>query len=103
MKKFSVEISPQVQNDLLNAMEYYDTISKSISLHLYVDFKNAIKSITLHPYLQIRYDVMRCIPLTKFPFMLHFAIDESKSMIMVYALIHTSKDPDQAWINYKKD
>jgi len=103
MKKFSVEISPQVQNDLLNAMEYYDAISKTISLNLYVDFKKAIKTLTLNPYLQIRYVTIRCFPLRKFPFMLHFAIDESKSVILVYALIHTSKDPDQVWINFKKD
>jgi|GEM_PF-5832845 len=47
MKKISVEISPQVQNDLLNAMEYYDAISGRLSVQHITTERKALKRIVV--------------------------------------------------------
>ena len=56
------------------------------------------KAIQLNPFYGIRYDDVHCLPLKKFPAMVHYNIDEMKKIIIVRAVINTNKDPDTYWL-----
>jgi toxin ParE1/3/4 len=62
----------RVYLDLDEALEYYLKFSKKTEASFYDSFKNAIKAVKLNPYYQIRYGNIRCFPLKKFPFLIHF-------------------------------
>ena len=96
MRKFNIEINPRVEKDLLNSIDYYKKINKKIATNFLKDFKNTIALLKQNPNYQVRYKEVRCIPLKNYPFMLHFKTYEN--LIIVYALIHTSLNPNENWI-----
>ena len=98
MKKFNIEIIPRVANDLLNSLDYYEKISKKVSTNFLNAFKQTLSKIKRNPNLQIRYNEVRCIPLNNYPFMLHFKIYEKDKLVVIYALIHTSLNPNDYWV-----
>jgi len=57
--------------------------------------KERINKLPLNPFaFAIRYDNVRCVLVEKFPYMLHYRIDEKESIIEIIALFHTSRNPD---------
>jgi hypothetical protein len=49
----------------------------------------------------IRYADVRCMLVKKFPFMVHFTIDENQKLVEVFAVHHTSRNP-KIWEERKK-
>jgi hypothetical protein len=41
----------------------------------------------------IRYVGVRCLLIKNFPFLVHFTIDETNSLVKVFAIFHTSRNP----------
>jgi toxin ParE1/3/4 len=40
---------------------------------------------------------VRCLPLKKFPAMIHFTIDEKANAVVVWAVLNTYLDPKKHW------
>ena len=51
------------------------------------------KMLEHSPFFAIRYDEVHCLPMRKFPYMLHYTLDEGAGEIIVRALFHTSLNP----------
>ncbi|MCD4681595.1 MAG: type II toxin-antitoxin system RelE/ParE family toxin [Bacteroidales bacterium] len=49
----------------------------------------------------IRYENVRTAVLNVFPFMIHYSIDEKNQIVVVLAVLHTSRNPD-IWGKIKK-
>lgn len=45
----------------------------------------------------MRYENVRCVPIRKFPYMIHFIVEEEKKRIVVIGIFNTCWDP-QKWI-----
>ncbi|MCB0760327.1 MAG: type II toxin-antitoxin system RelE/ParE family toxin [Flavobacteriales bacterium] len=94
---FALLVDPRALRDIQNAIDYYDNQQP----HLGKRFENALNRTLLvletNPYFRIRYDDVRCIPVKKFPFLVHYTVNERGQSITVHAVFHTSLDP-QKWI-----
>ena len=92
---YTVKIRKEALADIQEIVAWYE-VQK---LGLGGDFKIIVtKRIDLletfpHTYC-IRYDKIRCIPLEKFPYMVHYTIDEEKSKVEVLAVISTHRSPE---------
>ncbi len=83
--------------DIELAEDYYYRISPDLAnrfLEMLVATEHEIKSVV---HFQIRYDDVRCRKMHVFPFMYHYVLDENEQII-VYGIIHTSKNPDEYWL-----
>jgi hypothetical protein len=96
--RFSISISSAALLDIESAKNYYEEKQKGLGIRFGKTIRNSISSLPKQPYFQIRYSDIRCKPIPKFPFMIHFSIDETKNRINIYGVIHTSKNPAQTWI-----
>jgi len=57
--------------------------------------KKQINSLKKNPYLfSIKYSGIRCRKIDKFPFLIHYNIDEDLKIVTVLAVIHTSRSPE---------
>jgi 1-deoxy-D-xylulose 5-phosphate reductoisomerase len=56
-------------------------------------FNKHLASLEKNPFFQVRYDQVHCLPLNKFPFMVHFTVDKNENSVIVRAVFHTSVDP----------
>ncbi len=95
---FSIAILPSALNDIQKAIEYYDEQQIGISEKFESEVNQLFLSLQKNPFYQIRYKKIHCLPLKKFPFMIHYIVDEKTSTIYVRAILHTSLNPDEYWL-----
>ena len=48
-------------------------------------------------FFQIRYNGIRCLPVRKFPFLIHYIVDEKQNEVYIISVFHTSKD-NHEWL-----
>jgi plasmid stabilization system protein ParE len=95
---FKVKIEPEARLDIQEAITWYNKQQKGLGKKFHADLLKHIDSLTKNPHFEIRYDTVHCLPLKKFPFMVHFTIDDAEKLVAVRAVFHTSLNPN----NWKK-
>jgi toxin ParE1/3/4 len=90
---FSIVIDPRAIKDIQEAINYYDEQQIGLGAKFEALINKHLSALEKNPYFQIRYANVRCLSLNKFPFMVHFTIDEENKLIEVRAVFHTSRDP----------
>lgn len=97
---YEVLLDPRAVSDIQQAIDYYEDQRLGLGKAFEMTIDEKINSLTINPFFGIRYDYVRCLPIEKFPFMLHFSLNEEKQMVIIHAVIHTSRNP-KIWV--KKD
>ena len=91
------KVNPQAKIDIQEQIHFYNDKQVGLGKRFHNDVKTTFKSILKNPFYQIRYNNVRCLPLKKFPAMVHYTLDENKKQITIRAVFHTSQAP-QRWI-----
>ena len=94
---WKVEFSPESLSDVQNALSYYLEKGVQTGEAFIQELEKGVGSLQINPYYQIRYKEIRCLPLIKFPFMIHFELDEKKKQVKILGCIHTSLNPANSW------
>lgn len=94
--KFTLVVDSRVIKDVQEAIDYYDEQQVGLGKQFEAVFNKHLLMLEKTPFFRIRYDDIRCLPMKKFPFMIHFSVDEVQNLIIVRAVFHTSRDP-RAW------
>lgn len=97
MNSWKVIYSKEAENHIKQAVEYYNNKSEGLGSRFYEKIKVADIKLKSNPYFQVRYNIIRCLPLEVFPYMIHFEIDETRKLIKVYAVISTYVNPTINW------
>ena len=90
-------LTKRAQQDIHKAALHY----KEIQISLGKDFIHEVRLIGAflrkHPFaFQVRNNPpVRCAPLRKFPFMMHYIPVEKTNQIVVLALLHTHDNPEK--------
>ena len=98
---YSLVIDPNAIQDIQQAIDYYDEQQTGLGKRFESALNKRLITLEKNPFFTIRYDQVRCLPMKKFPFMVHFTIDEKQSIVTIRAVFHTSLDP-QKWDKRKK-
>lgn len=93
-------IDEEALQDVADAYDYYLNRSAKVANEFYMDWIQSVHVLKLNPNFRIRYKSIRCLPLLKFPFMIHFEVNEMNREVNVFALIHTHRDPE---VNYLRE
>ncbi len=99
---FKILISKDALSDIQSAKKWYE--SKSIGLGKRFEKQTAtqIDNLKNNPYiLEIRYNNVRCVQVKKFPFLIHYFIEENIHTINIMAIFHTSRKP-KIWKERRK-
>lgn len=94
---YKVVIDQRAISDIENPMNYYRNISQKTMLGFYSNLQNKLKGLAISPYHQIRYKKVRCLPLIKYPFMIHFTVDESRNQVIILAVLNTYQNPESSY------
>jgi plasmid stabilization system protein ParE len=85
---------PAVKNDILNAVDYYKTISPKLAKQFLLRIREAKLYIDSTPLgFQIKYREVRTLMLKQFPFHIHYLVAEANKQIIILAIIHAYKNP----------
>ena len=91
--RFNVLFEPNAKMDIQDAISWYNQRSKGLGKKFYTFLRAEIERLCQNPYYQIKYDNVRCLPLRRFPFMIHYTIDQTNSMVIIRAVFNISMDP----------
>lgn len=97
-KKFTVLFQNEALLHLQKAIDYYNIQQPKLGKRFALIVKKTANQLEINPFFQIRYDNIRCLPVDKFPFMLHFIVNEEQKWVRIYAILHTSLNPEENWI-----
>ena len=93
--RFQLKIDTDALNDIQETFEWYETQLKGLGLRYKTQAKKQINSLKKDPYLfSIKYNEIRCRKIEKFPFLIHYLINENTKTVTVYAVFHTSRNPE---------
>ena len=93
MKKYKIYIDKYAFADIENAASWYNNQQQGLGTRFIKETKLQINSLKVHPHkCSIRYSNIRCLLTKKFPFLIHYKIDETNAFVEVYAVIHTSRN-----------
>lgn len=95
MKSFKVLFDPESRQDLQEAITWYNHQKKGLGTEFYYAVREEIERLRLNPFFQYRYDNVRCVPVRRFPFMIHFTVEEEKGIVVIRAIFNTSLDPSR--------
>ena len=92
--KFKVIFHPEVANDIQEAIDWYNFKQNGLGNRFLIAVKKQLKILeksALH--YAVRYDNIRCMPLHKFPFMIHFRVNDNQRIVNVEAIFNTNRNP----------
>lgn len=91
---FSVVSKPAVRVDVLNAVAYYKNIYPELVKQFLFRLREANVYISRTPLgFQVKYKNVRTLLLKQFPFHIHYLINDSQKQIIILAIIHAYKNP----------
>lgn len=89
---YSVVLDPIALKDIQKGVDYYDDQQIGLGEKFEATVNKHMLSISKNPFFQSRYDNVHCLPLKKYPYMIHYTINETDKIVTVRAVFHTSLD-----------
>lgn len=96
--KFKIKIGPEASDDIQQGIDWYNKKQKGLGRKFYKEVNQHFQTLKINPFFQVRYKNVRCLPLQKYPYMVHFTLNEEEKTVSVLAVINTSQHPD-VWPN----
>jgi plasmid stabilization system protein ParE len=92
---FKVLILEEAKRDIKEARTYYKKIFPSLSKRFTADLKNTITGIQDRPFSWgFRFDKFRTANFSVFPYQVHYVIVEVDRSIVIFAVLHSYRNPD---------
>lgn len=92
---FTIDIDPKAIQDIQKAIEYYDEQQIGLGEKFEQTLHKHLTTLEKNPFFRVRYDNVHCLPLKKFPYMVHFSINQNNKIITIRAVFHTSLNPEK--------
>jgi hypothetical protein len=99
MSSYQIKIEERALLDIQQGFDYYEEQQPNLGVRFNNSIFQAFEILRQSPFYQIRYDSFRCLPINKFPFMIHNEVEETSKTIIVYAVINTYRNPSSSWID----
>jgi plasmid stabilization system protein ParE len=94
MKKYRIKIASDALSDIREIKYWYDSQKISLGNTFKDTVIKQINGLTENPQIfAIRYEEIRCMLVRKFPYMVHFYINQKISIVEVLAVISTDRNP----------
>ena len=92
-KKFKLKIEPKAKIDIQDNISWYNKQQKGLGRKFHKEVKEYLDSLKANPFYELKYDNIRCLPLKKFPFTIHFSVNEDERFVIARSVFKTSQDP----------
>lgn len=94
MTEYIVKVDTDALSDIRKATTWYNEQVLGLGSRFQIQVKLQINSLKINPNgYGIRYADVRCMLIKKFPFLVHFTVDETNLFVKVFAVVHTSRNP----------
>lgn len=92
---YHLKIDIDALGDIQETFEWYEMQLKGLGLRYKNQTKRQINSLKKAPHLfSIKYNEIRCRKIEKFPFLIHYEINEETKTVNIFAVFHSSRNPE---------
>ena len=92
---FKVIYADEFYDDIQNAVDFYNSRGKSLGTRFFKAVEIQISKIKSNVSgFQVRYNNVRCIPLNKFPYTIHYRLVTETNTIMIIAIFCDFRNPE---------
>jgi len=91
--RFSVRIDPDAFEDIQEGITYYNQQRSGLGVKFHKMIMSHFKTLESNPYFKVRYDKVHCIPVKKYPYMIHYTLEKANRLIIIHGVINTNRDP----------
>lgn len=92
--RYKITLLKEAHLDIKEIIKWYNEEKEGLGKLFYESLKTKLNYIQQNPlHCQVSYRDVRNILLNKFPYQIHFKIDESAKSIIIFAVTHTSRNP----------
>jgi toxin ParE1/3/4 len=94
VKKFRFVYSPLALQDIEEAKDYYEKIQNGLGKRFVSQVQSSMLAIKRNPYFSsVRYDDIRCAQIKRFPYLIHYHINENEFTVTIVAVYSTHREP----------
>jgi len=95
MARYKIFIDRDALHDIQLATDWYNERIIGLGSRFQKQVITQINSLKTNPLLYSRrYAEIHCMLIKKFPFFVHFKIDEKAKQVEIFAVFHTSRNPE---------
>ncbi|MDB5158870.1 MAG: Plasmid stabilization system protein [Mucilaginibacter sp.] len=92
---YKVTILPLAKLDIRETATWYNGKQNGLGKRFTTEVRQKVNHIKQDPFISVvRYDEVRTAVLEVFPFMIHYNVNEEENLIIILAVLHTSRNPD---------
>ena len=92
--KYTICITPTAADDIDAAIEYYNSLATDLGYRFADVINDYFEKIARSPTASaVRYKTIRCKPVTRFPFLITFTIDDINSTVNILRVFNTYQEP----------
>jgi len=90
---FRLRILPPAREDIQESIRWYNQRQAGLGRRFHAELKEFLELLSKNPMFENRYDEVRCVPMRKFPYMVHFTVEEDDRVVVIHGVFHTSLHP----------
>jgi len=99
---YKITFDPAARLDIIEAIDWYNDKQRGLGIRFYKQTKTALKNIQKNPLgYAIRYKTIHTAIINKFPYMIHYVVDQDLGIIRVLAIICMYRNPEN-WLENTK-
>lgn len=91
---FDVKTLLRAEIELDEAVFYYQNIRNGLGEKFLLDYENQLNTLYNFPYFENKYNIIRLLPFKKFPYTIHFSIDEFEKIVSIQAITCNFQNPE---------
>ncbi|REG98893.1 type II toxin-antitoxin system RelE/ParE family toxin [Flavobacterium aquicola] len=86
--------------ELDEIIEYYELVSKGLGIKFNNEFDDYGETLRTFPFFEEKYNIVRTLPLKKFPYTIHFTVDENEKVVTIHAITSDYQDPNTTKLKF---
>ena len=95
MKKYKIQIDIEALQNIQDATDWYNLQRHGLGGRFQKQVKAQINGLTKNAFaFGVRYSTVRSMLIKKFPFLVHFTIEQTANTVKIFAVLHTSRNPE---------
>ncbi|MEI6047671.1 MAG: type II toxin-antitoxin system RelE/ParE family toxin [Bacteroidota bacterium] len=100
---YKISINPTARIDIIQAIDWYNEQQPNLGFRFYKYTRTTLKNIQKNPLgYAVRYKTIRTAIINKFPYMIHYSVEQQTETIKVLAIICTYRNPGSWFEKTKK-
>ena len=94
MKDYKIILLLDALQDMESAKKWYEKQQTGLGKRMVADVRQSISELRQNPFIgSVKYWEIRTISCTKFPYALHYSIDDLKGEVIIISIFHLHRKP----------